>query len=462
VVGMAGESLFDIAAKLWPVPAPLTAAARAAEERTAGRQAFYRTRSDRAFLRVLKHFQTAGIGEAHLAGTTGYGYGDVGREALDSIFARLFGTEAALVRLQIVSGTHALALCLRATVGPGDVLVAGTGRPYDSLRPQVQELRENGARYMEVPLDPSGRVEAGAVAGAVGEAALAVRAVDRGGRRPGTTAGPLTGGRVCLLLQRSCGYEPVPARGVGLLGEVIARSRREAEGTGAELVSVVDNCYGEFVEEREPGHAGADLVAGSLIKNPGGGLAPAGGYVAGRSDLVARVAELLTAPGVGAEVGPTLGMNRLLYQGLFLAPRAVGAALAGAVFASAFFENLGLEVSPRWDEERADIIQCVRAGSREGVLALARGVQAASPVDSRARPVGDRLPGYDDEVVMAAGTFVQGASSELSLDAPLRPPYAGYLQGGLYEAHLKLAALLGAAEMAREGLLELPGPPGGG
>jgi len=450
---MTGRSLYHAAAELWEIPAALVEAAERAEEQTASRRAFWRTRSDRVFLKVLKAFQAAGVTETHLGATTGYGYGDFGRDTLDSIFAQLFGTEAALVRLQIVSGTHALSLCLRAVAGPGDVLVLGTGRPYDTLRPQVDELRQVGVRYVEVGLDATGRMDPKAVAGAVGEAAVAVRTASMGGGTAGPARGPVTGGRVCLLLQRSRGYEPVPSRGVALLGEAIARAQQEAERAGVELVAVVDNCYGEFVEEREPGHVGADLVAGSLIKNPGGGLAPTGGYVAGRRDLVKRAAELLTAPGVGGETGPTLGLGRLFYQGLFLAPRAVGAALAGAVFAAAFFESLGLEVSPRWDEERTDIIQSVRLGTREGVLALARAVQAASPVDSKARPVGDALPGYDDEVVMAAGTFVQGASLELSLDAPLRPPYAAYLQGGLYEGHLKLAALLGAAEMARQDLL---------
>lgn len=436
------DSLFRDVAEYWNLPAFLVEAAERAEELTSRRQAEWAAVADRAFLRVLRAFQEEGVTEAHLLGTTGYGYDDLGRDTLDRIYARLFGAEAALVRSQIVSGTHALSLCLRAAVGPGDVLVSGTGAPYDSLLPQIGELQGRGTRFLGVPLGRSRRLNPDSVAGAVGEAALVIC--------PGR--GEATRGRICLFLQRSCGYEPVPSRPVPLLEETIAKAREEARATGVELVVVVDNCYGEFVEDKEPCAAGADLVGGSLIKNPGGGLAPTGGYVAGRADLVARAAELLTAPGLGGHCGPTLGLNRLLYQGLFLAPRAVGAALAGATFAAAFLESLGFEVSPRWDEHRADIIQAVGLGRPEAVLAFARGVQAAAPVDAAARPVGSRLPGYGDEVVMAAGTFVQGASIELSLDAPLRPPYWAYLQGGLYSAHMKLAVLLGVAELVRVGL----------
>ncbi len=447
------DSFYRALAEAWDVPPVLVEFAERADRRTAGRRAFWRERADRAFLRVLKAFQIEGVTEAHLEGTTGYGYGDVGRETLDRLYARLFGAEAALVRAQIVSGTHALALALRAAVRPGDVLVLGTGRVYETLRPLVDDLAAQGARAMEVPLGRAHRLDVEAVAASVGEAAIVAAAAGR----PGKTV--KTRGRICLFLQRSRGYEPVPSRDVALLAEAISRAREEASGAGVDLVAVVDNCYGEFVEEREPTAAGADLVAGSLIKNPGGGLAPTGGYVAGRADLVERAADFLTAPGVGGKSGPTLGLGRLLYQGLFLAPRAVGAALAGATFASAFFESLGLAVSPRWDEDRTDIIQSVMVGSREGVLAFARGVQGAGPVDSAARPVPGGLPGYADEVVMAAGTFVQGASSELSLDAPLRAPYVVYLQGGLCEAHSRLAAVLAAAELWRLGLLGVLAPP---
>ncbi|RJQ06176.1 MAG: hypothetical protein C4551_08840 [Bacillota bacterium] len=435
------ESLYKVLARTWDVPPPLVDLAVRAERLTAGRRAYLRELEDRAFLRVLKAFQDAGVTEGHLSGTTGYGYGDLGRESLDRIYASLFGAEAALVRLQIISGTHAVSLALRACVRPGDVLVSGTGRPYDTLRPQIEELQAQGSRYLEVPLGREGSADPEAVARAIGEAAIVI-AAGRGSR---------TRGRVCLFLQRSRGYEQVPSRSVGLLERITALAREEAGAAGVEIVTVVDNCYGEFVEDREPTAAGADLAAGSLIKNPGGGLAPAGGYVAGRSELVARAAEYLTAPGLGGLAGPTMGLGRYLYQGLFLAPRAVGAALAGATFAAAFLESAGLPVSPRWDEERTDIIQSVVLGSREAILAFARGIQAAAPIDSRARPEPDRLPGYEGEVVMAAGTFVQGASIEMSLDAPLREPYAAYLQGGLYESHLKVAVLLGAVELWREG-----------
>jgi cystathionine beta-lyase family protein involved in aluminum resistance len=434
--GPGGAAFFQTVARLWSIPVALADLAEQAEALTARRRAFWRERSEVAFLRVLRLFQEAGVTEAHLAGTTGYGYGDLGRDVLDTIYARLFEAEAALVRSQIVSGTHALSLCLRAAVEPSDVLVSGTGAPYDTLRPQIAELKTRGARCFEVPLGRSRRVGPDIVAAAVGEAAIAVR-----GR-----------GKVCLFLQRSRGYDPGPSRDVSLLGEIIARSREEAATNGVELVAVVDNCYGELVEDREPTAVGADLAGGSLIKNLGGGLAPCGGYVVGRAALVNRAADLLTAPGLGGKCGATLGVNRLFYQGLLLAPRVVGAALAGATFAAALFEKLGFAVAPSWDDERTDIIQCVRLPNKEAVLAFARGIQASAPVDSMARPEPALLPGYADEVIMAAGTFVQGASIELSLDAPLRPPYAVYLQGGLDEAHLKVASLVAAAELERAGL----------
>jgi len=443
-------SLYRLLAELWDVAPGLVEVAEEAEEATEDRRALWRERADRVFLRVLRAFQTVGVTESHLSGSTGYGYDDAGRAALEAVFTRVFDAEAALVRPQIVSGTHALSLCLRAAVEPGDGLVSGTGRPYDSLLPQVGELERSGVVYREVPLGPRGEVAPERVVGAVAEAARAARVALRPGRRPGG-APP----RVGLFLQRSRGYELVPSRDLGLMERVIALARSAAEEEGVELVALVDNCYGEFVEDREPTAVGADLVGGSLIKNPGGGLAPTGGYVIGRGPLVERAAELLTAPGLGRHVGPTLGLGRLLLQGLFLAPRAVGAALAGATFAAAFLESLGLEVSPAWDEERTDIVQTVVLGSPEAVLAFARGVQAASPVDSTAVPVGAALPGYADAVVMAAGTFVQGSSIEVSLDAPLRSPYAAYLQGGLTEAHLKAAVVLGTAELERAGLLDV-------
>ncbi len=467
------DSYFGQAGELWNVPSALLEVAERAERMTAERRTVWRRRGDLAFLRVLKAFQDAGVTEGHLGQTTGYGYDDAGRETLDRVYARLLGAEAALVRMQIVSGTHALSLCLRAAVGPADVLVSGTGAPYDTLRPQIEELKALGARYLEVTLGRSHRVDVEAVAAAVGEAAIVARvgggagaqARARVGAGAGTRVGEEAGrkrGRICLFLQRSRGYEPAPSRDIDLIARIVARCREEAAAGGVDLVTVVDNCYGELVEEREPTAVGADLIGGSLIKNPGGGLAPTGGYVAGRADLVERAGEFLTAPGVGGKCGPTLGVGRLLYQGLFLAPRAVASALAGATFAAAFFESLGLDVSPRWDDERTDIIQSVRLGGREAVLAFARGVQRAAPVDSAALPEPAPLPGYDDEVIMAAGTFVQGASIELSLDAPLRVPYVAYLQGGLYEAHLKLASLLGAAELWRNGRLKAIAPPVGG
>lgn len=371
--------------------------------------------------RVLEAYRVAQVSDFHLRGSTGYGYGDAGREALERVYACVFGAEAALVRPQIVSGTHALALCLYGVLRPGDGLLAVQGKPYDTLETVIAgetpgSLRDWGIEYTRVELLPDGNVDREAV----------VRAL---GQKP----------RV-VLLQRSGGYSW--RRGLVLedLRSLIGLIKEHSP----ESVVVVDNCYGEFVEALEPPAVGADLCAGSLIKNPGGGLAPTGGYVVGRRDLVALAAGRLTAPGLGRAVGPTLDCQRLFFQGFFLAPHFVAEALKGAVFAARFFERLGFEVLPLFNEPRSDIVQGIAIGSPERLLTFCRAIQAVSPVDAHVSPEGGPLPGYRDPVVMAAGTFVQGASLELTADAPLREPYAVYLQGGLSKEHVMIGVLAAA------------------
>lgn len=429
----------DVLAELVPdLPGPVLAAARAAlaEAEPWWRRVASVVLQNQA--RVLAAFQAAGVAEHHLAPSTGYGIGDPGRAKVEEVFARVFGAEAALVRPQIVSGTHAITLGLFAVLRPGDEMIAAAGTPYDTLLPVLRgapgSLAEWGVSYREVPLAPDGRPDLEALRRAIG---------------PRTRA---------VFIQRSRGYALRPSLTVAEIGRIVETVR----GVREDIVCVVDNCYGEFCETAEPTAAGADLVCGSLIKNPGGGLAPTGGYVVGRAELVEAAAARLTAPGIGAEVGASLGTTRLILQGLFLAPHVVGEALAGAHFAAAFFARLGLNVRPRVDEPRTDLIQAVELGSAEALVAFCEAVQAASPVDSGARPRPEAMPGYDDPVVMAAGTFVQGASIELSADGPLRPPYAAYFQGGLTREHVVVAALQAAAALWRRGLIPAAGGHAGG
>ncbi|HCC34041.1 MAG TPA: hypothetical protein DEQ28_09145 [Clostridiales bacterium] len=379
--------------------------------------------------RVLAAFQEVRVSPWHFAETSGYGLGDGGRQALEEVFARVFAAEAALVRTYIVSGTHAIGICLFGILGPGDRLVCLTGRPYDTLhgaiglRPGIPgSLRDLGVEYREgCCLTPDG---------VDGERVAALL----------EGSGP---GRALALIQRARGYDSGPGATLAQIAELtrlVARACPEA-------VVLVDNCYAEFTDRAEPTEVGAHLAAGSLIKNPGGGLAPCGGYVAGRRDLVELAAGRLTLPGLGGELGATPPWGRLLFQGLYLAPTMVGTALAGAVFAARFFDRLGFSTRPAWDEPRSDIVQSIELGTRERVLAFLRGVQRASPVDAFAIPEPGPLPGYGDAVAMAAGTFVQGATLELSADAPLREPYRVYLQGGLVREQATLACLLAATEM---------------
>ena len=370
--------------------------------------------------RVLEAFRVARVSDFHLRGSTGYAYGDPGRQALEEVYAAVFGTEAALVRPQIVSGTHAVALCLYGVLRPGDELVTVQGKPYDTLEKVIYgapgALSEWGVHYTQIEPLPDGSVDEKRVAQIARRQPRAV------------------------LLQRSGGYSW--RRGLRL--EQIAALTGLIKELSPTTVVIVDNCYGEFVEEAEPPAVGADLCAGSLIKNPGGGIAPTGGYVAGREELVELAASRLTAPGLGRAVGPTLDCQRLLFQGLFLAPHFVAEALKGAVFAARFFARLGFEVLPRFDEPRSDIVQGIRLGSPEKLLAFCRAVQATSPVDAHLYPEGGVLPGYSDAVVMAAGTFIQGASLEFTADAPMRQPYAVYLQGGLSKEHVIMGVIAAA------------------
>ena len=360
--------------------------------------------------RIRKAFASVRLDYHHFSATDGYGYDDAGREALETVYAQVFGAESALVRQQIVSGTHALSLCLGALLKPGDLLVSAAGAPYDTLRrvigagglPEPGSMIDDGINYLECALTADGTVDWSALERLM-----------------------LKSPKV-LLIQRSRGYSNVPSRTLTQIGRIIALARQKAPGT----VVLVDNCYGEFVEKNEPPSLGADLTAGSLIKNPGGGLAPGGGYVAGKRELVDRVAARLYAPVIKGEIGPSMTGNRLFFQGLFLAPHFVAESLAGAVFTAALGGRLGYHCSPGPDDYRTDIIQSVNLGSAERLVAFCHGLQQASPVGAHIRPEPAPMPGYPDPVVMAGGTFVQGASMELSADAPLRDPYTVFIQGG--------------------------------
>ena len=379
--------------------------------------------------RVLAAFQEHRVAESYFAGTTGYGYDDLGRDKLDEIYAGLFGTQDALVRLQFVNGTHAITCALFGALKGGDVLVSAVGAPYDTLLGVVGavdkghgSLKDYGIEYRQVELKDNAPHREG-LAEAV--------------RDPRVKA---------VLIQRSKGYATRASLSVEEIGELCAIVRENNPNAAI----LVDNCYGEFVEEREPTHVGADLAVGSLIKNPGGGLAPTGAYIAGRKDLVEGAAMRLTCPGIGKECGSTLGNNRMLYQGLFMAPHTVAQALKTAVFAARLMELLGYETEPKSGAVRHDIIQMIHLGSPEAVKRFCKGIQSGAPVDSYVTPEPWDMPGYDCPVIMAAGAFIQGASIELSADAPMREPYTVYLQGGLTYESGKAGILLAAEELLKE------------
>lgn len=386
-------------------------------------------------LKVLHAMQEAKVSSECFNYASGYGYSDFGRDTLEQVYANVLHTEDALVRPQITCGTHALALALSANLRPGDELLSIAGKPYDTLeevigiRPSTGSLAEYGITYRQVDLLQDGSFDYDKIREAINEKTKLV------------------------TIQRSKGYQTRPSFSVDQIGEGIAFVKK----IKPELICMVDNCYGEFVEEKEPSDVGADMVVGSLIKNPGGGLAPIGGYIAGRKDLIEQCAYRLTSPGLGKEVGASLGVMQSFYQGLFLAPTVVAGALKGAVFAANIYEKLGYPVIPNGSEPRHDIIQAVTLGTPEGVIAFCQGIQAAAPVESYVTPVPWAMPGYDSEVIMAAGAFVQGSSIELSADGPIKPPYAVYFQGGLTWEHAKFGILMSLQKLYDAGIVkELP------
>ena len=377
--------------------------------------------------KVMEAFEDNRVSDACFAGTTGYGYDDLGRETLDKIYAQVFRTEAALVRTSFVNGTHALTAALFALIGPGDTILAVTGAPYDTLRAAIGisgdyhgSLKFYGVDYAQVDLSSNGSPNFAAIRSAAADPK--VRAI---------------------MIQRSRGYEDRRALSVEEIGKICSTIR----DVNPSAHILVDNCYGEFTETIEPTEVGADVVAGSLIKNPGGGIAPTGGYVAGKKELVERAAMRLTTPGIGGECGSTLGVNRLLYHGLFLAPHTVAQALKTAVFCAGMLERLGFETSPKAAEKRSDIIQMIKLGSAENMKRFCAGIQAGAPVDSYVTPEPWQMPGYDCPVIMAAGSFIQGSSIELSADGPFRPPYTVYLQGGLTYESGKLGIMMALSAM---------------
>jgi cystathionine beta-lyase family protein involved in aluminum resistance len=381
-------------------------------------------------LKVLKAMQDARVSDIHFAATTGYGYNDLGRDTVEEVYAKAFHAEAALVRPQLISGTHALHVALSGNLRPGDELLSPVGKPYDTLeevigiRPSVGSLAEYGVTYRQADLKADGSFDYDAIRAAINEKTRLV------------------------TIQRSKGYATRPTLSVARIGELIHFIKE----IKPDVICMVDNCYGEFVERIEPIDVGADMIVGSLIKNPGGGLAPIGGYIVGRTDCIERASYRLSAPGLGKEVGASLGMNTSFLQGFFLSPTVVAGALKGAIFAANVYEELGFDVVPNAAESRHDIIQAVSFGKPEAMIAFCEGIQAAAPVDSFVKPEPWDMPGYDAPVIMAAGAFVQGSSIELSADGPIKPPYAVYFQGGLTWYHAKTGILMSLQKMVDAGL----------
>lgn len=384
-------------------------------------------------LKVIKAMQDNRVSDIHFAATTGYGYNDIGRETLEAVYASAFHTESALVRPQLTCGTHALSTALAANLRPGDELLSPVGKPYDTLegvigiQPTKGSLAEYGVTYAQVDLLPDGSFDFDGIKKAMNDRTKMV------------------------TIQRSKGYQTRPTLSVERIGELISF----VKSIKPDVICMVDNCYGEFVETLEPSDVGADLCVGSLIKNPGGGLAPIGGYIVGKEAYVDNCAYRLTAPGLGKEVGATLGLNNQLFQGFFMAPQVVSGALKGAIFAANAYEKLGFPVIPNGSEPRYDIIQAVTLGSPERIIAFCKGIQAAAPVDSFVTPEPWAMPGYHSDVIMAAGAFIQGSSIELSADAPIEPPYAVYFQGGLTWYHAKLGILMSLQKLYEEKLIKL-------
>src|SRR5690625_1332175 len=382
--------------------------------------------------RVLDAFRRNYIGDHHFTASDGYGYDDSGRDNLEAVYADVFGTEDALVRPQIVSGTHAISTALFSILRPNDELLYITGSPYDTLEEVIGKrgnssgsLKDLGVSYNEVKLTEEGMVDYQAVKEKINEQTKVIG------------------------IQRSKGYEDRPSFTVNQIKEMIDY----VKNINPNLIVFVDNCYGEFVEEIEPPHVGADIIAGSLIKNPGGGLVRAGGYIAGTEELVLNAANRLTAPGLGKEAGATLQMLQEMYQGFFLAPHIVGEALKGAIFTARLFELLDIETTPFYNEKRTDIIQTITFGDEEAMIAFCQAIQENSPINSYVAPYPSEMPGYDEKVIMAAGTFIQGSSIELSIDGPIKAPYIAFMQGGLTYTHVKLAISQSVEKLIREGLI---------
>lgn len=403
------------------------------EERLQDRFKEFDEKAEYNQLKVIKAMQEARVSDVHFSASSGYGYNDLGRDTLEEVYAKVFNTEAALVRPQITCGTHALALALASNLRPGDELLSVSGKPYDTLeevigiRPSVGSLKEFGVTYSQVDLLPDGSFDKEGIKKAI---------------NPKTKL---------IAIQRSKGYLPRRTLSPYEIGDVINFIKE----INPELIVMVDNCYGEFVEYDEPSDFGADMTVGSLIKNPGGGLAPIGGYIVGTKECIEQASYRLTAPGLGREVGATLGVTQSFFQGLFLAPTVVSGALKGAVFAANIYEKLGFKVVPDGSEPRYDIIQAIEFGRPEGVIEFCKGIQAAAPVDSFVTPEPWAMPGYDSDVIMAAGAFIQGSSIELSADGPIKPPYAVYFQGGLTWYHAKLGIINSLQKLVDAGIVKL-------
>lgn len=384
--------------------------------------------------RVLKSFQDNRVSDSHFIPSTGYGYDDIGRDTLEAVYAHIFGGEAALVRPQIISGTHAISIALFGVLRPDDELLYITGNPYDTLEEIVGirgtgngSLKEFHIGYNTVDLTPEGRPDFEAIKNAIHE------------------------NTKMIGIQRSKGYATRPSFTIAEIKEMV----RFVKEIKSDVVVFVDNCYGEFVELQEPCHVGADLIAGSLIKNPGGGLAKTGGYLVGKKELVEACSYRMTSPGIGAEAGASLYSLQEMYQGLFLAPHIVGQALKGAVFTAAILEKIGLKTEPSWDCERTDLIQSVQFDNKDMMVAFCQAIQYASPINSHVTPYPSYMPGYEDDVIMAAGTFIQGASIELTADGPTRPPYVAYVQGGLTYSHVKIAICLALNHLLTKQLISI-------
>jgi cystathionine beta-lyase family protein involved in aluminum resistance len=389
-------------------------------------------RIDKNQFRVLKSFQNHRVSDSHFIPTTGYGYDDIGRDTLEKIYAEVFGGEAGLVRPQIISGTHAISIALFGVLRPGDELLYITGKPYDTLEEIVGirgsgigSLKEFGINYQSVSLTDEGRVD-------FGEVAKQIKSNTK-----------------MIGIQRSKGYATRPSFTVEEIGEMV----KFVKEIKSDVVVFVDNCYGEFVEDYEPCHVGADLIAGSLIKNPGGGIAKTGGYIVGKERWVEACSYRMTSPGIGAEAGASLYSLQEMYQGFFLAPHVVGQALKGAVFTAAILEKLGMNSEPKWNSKRTDLIQSVQFNDRDKMVAFCQAIQYASPINSHVTPYPSYMPGYEDDVIMAAGTFIQGASIELTADGPTRPPYVAYVQGGLTYSHVKMAICIALDNLIEKGLV---------